>query len=75
MDLAIGTSGLEAAEPTTVGRMFQDTVAKFPDQPAIRYKEGDVWVPLTYREYYNQCIKAAKGFLKVRSSCYLTELC
>ena len=65
VDLLIGESGIEAAEPITVGKMFQDTVAKYPAHPALRYKEGGEWKTITYSEYYNLSIKAAKAFLKV----------
>ena len=65
VDLLIGESGIEAAEPITVGKMFQETVAKYPTHPALRYKEGGEWKTITYSEYYNLSIKAAKAFLKV----------
>ncbi len=67
--MEIGKSGLEAVEPTTVGRTFQKTVANYPTHPALRHKEGEEWKTITYTDYYNLCVRAAKGFLKV---CWVT---
>ena len=66
VDLAMGESGITAEEPMTVGQMFQETMGKIPDHPALRYKEGETVQVITYREYYAQVIRAAKAFLKVR---------
>lgn len=65
VELLIGESGLEAEEPITVGQMFQATKDKLPDGPALKYAEDGVWKVITYAEYYNLCIRAAKSFLKV----------
>ena len=66
VDLAIGESGIEAEEPITVGQLFKDTLKTFSDHPALKYKEDGTWKEISYKEYYNLCIKAAKSFLKVR---------
>ena len=66
VDLAIGESGIEAEEPITVGQLFKNAVERFPSQPALKYKEDGIWKAITYTDYYNHCIKAAKSFLKVR---------
>ena len=66
VDLAIGESGIEAEAPITVGQLFRNAVMRFPKHPALKYKEGGIWKTITYTEYYNLCIKAAKSFLKVR---------
>ena len=50
----------------TVGQIFKETVEKFPMHPALKHKEDETWKTITYTEYYNLCIKAAKSFLKVR---------
>lgn len=65
VDLAMGESGLESEEPITVGKLFQDTVKRIPAQPALKYKEDGTWKTITFSEYYDLCIKAAKSFLKV----------
>ena len=66
VDLAIGESGIEAEEPMTVGQLFKSAVEKFPTHDALKYKENGIWKAITYAEYYNHCIRAAKSFLKVR---------
>jgi len=43
-----------------------DTKKQFPTNPALKYKEEGEWKSITYTEYYEHCIKAAKSFLKVR---------
>ncbi len=45
--------------------MFKDVVAKIPNNAALRYKEGDEWRAITYSEYYDMVISAAKSFLNV----------
>lgn len=72
VDLAMGVKGIEAVPPITVGQMFQETVRKFPSHPALRYKEGGEWKSITYDEYYELSIRAAKSFLKVR--CMIAEV-
>ena len=66
VDLVVsGASELGRAEPTTIGRVFRETVAKVPDHPALRYKEEGEWKTITYSQYYSNCVQAAKSFLKV----------
>ena len=66
VDLAIGESGTEAMNPVTVGQLFKNTLERFSDHPALKYKEDGTWKEISYKEYYDLCIKAAKSFLKVR---------
>lgn len=66
VDLAMGESSTEAMEPITVGQLFQYTVKELPRHPALKYKEDRTWKTITYIEYYNLCVRAAKSFLKVR---------
>ena len=66
VDLAIGESGIEAEEPITVGQLFKYAVERFPDHPALKYKEDGRWKSFTYTEYYGDCIRASKSFIKVR---------
>ncbi len=77
MDIAIGESGLESEEPITVGQMFQETVKKAPDAPALKYKNKmeEEWKTVTYSEYYQLCIRAAKSFLKVGVCCVCVCVC
>ena len=56
----------EAEKPITVGQLFKDAVARFPKQPALKYKEDGEWKSFTYTEYYDECIRVAKSFIKVR---------
>ena len=65
LEIPMEPEGLGSEAPTTVGKVFKETVSKIPDKPALRYKEGDVWKTITYKEYYNFVIKAGKSFLKV----------
>ena len=65
IDLAMEPKGLASEEPTTIGRVFRETVAKVPDHPALRYKEEGEWKTITYSQYYSNCVRVAKSFLKV----------
>ena len=66
-DIAMGQSGLTAEQPSTVGDLMKMTVTKIPNGIALRHKIGDTstWNDITYQEYYNMCISAAKSFIKV----------
>ncbi|XP_036454558.1 long-chain-fatty-acid--CoA ligase ACSBG2-like [Colossoma macropomum] len=63
--LKMAESGPGSEPPLTVHQMFQDTVDKFADHPALRWKKDGVWLTLTYTEYQQQCRMAAKSFLKL----------
>ena len=65
-DIAMGQSGLSAEKPITIGEMMKQTVSKISDKPALRYKTGDTWSDITYQQYYDMCVAAAKSFLKVQ---------
>jgi long-chain-fatty-acid--CoA ligase ACSBG len=65
VDIAMEESGLAACEPLTVGQLMQRTVVRVPHRVALRYKTRDTWKDVTYRDYYNQCIAAAKSFIKL----------
>ena len=60
----------EETRPITVGKMFLNTVTRFPEKIALRCKEGDqcssqAWKEITYAEYYKYSFMAAKSFVKV----------
>ncbi|MCU1487086.1 MAG: Long-chain-fatty-acid--CoA ligase [Actinomycetia bacterium] len=62
------TSGLAAeidarAEGRTVVSMFLDTLAAAPDQVALRWKVGEGWGELTWREYADQAARVAGALL------------
>lgn len=74
VDLAMGDGPLEGAEPITFGQQFKQTLEKYADVAALKWKvqegEGEeakmVWKTATFAEYYKSCIDAAKSLLKVR---------
>lgn len=68
VDLAIESKGVAAEKPETVGQVFKSTCQKFPNRPALRYKEGDTWIPVSYTEYYAHCVNTAKSMIKVNSN-------
>lgn len=65
-NIAMEESGLASDEPLTVGAMMQHTVSRVPNHLAMHYKDGEVWNGISYQEYYDKCIAAAKSFLKVQ---------
>lgn len=65
MSLRTEESGVASLPPITIQQLFQDTVQKYGDYVALASKQGDEWIKLTYKQYYEQCRIAAKGFLKV----------
>ena len=70
-DIAMGETGLAAEKPVTIGEMFRKTRDEYPDLAALCTKEGDTWNKITYSQYYNLCIRAAKSFLKVHMCMYV----
>ena len=65
LDIQLGSEGYAAATPITIGQLFRNTRDKFPDNVALSWKDGDSWCKMSYKEYYSQCVRAAKSFLKV----------
>ncbi|KAI4901675.1 hypothetical protein NFI96_008119 [Prochilodus magdalenae] len=63
--LRLADSGPGSEPPRTVDQLFQDTVNKCGDVPALRWKKDGAWLTLTYREYQQHCRTAAKSFLKL----------
>ncbi|XP_015241709.1 long-chain-fatty-acid--CoA ligase ACSBG2 isoform X2 [Cyprinodon tularosa] len=63
--LRVGDSGVAAEEPLTVNQMFAAAAERFGDFTALGWKEGEQQKTLTYKEYYQACRTAAKGFLKL----------
>ncbi|MCU1429306.1 MAG: Long-chain-fatty-acid--CoA ligase [Actinomycetia bacterium] len=45
----------------TIGRTFLDTVAARPDAVALRWKDGEAWRELTWRDYAAEVAKVAAG--------------
>ena len=64
-DIAMGESGLSADAPMTIAEMFKMTVTQVPDRIALKYKSEDTWQEVTYQQYYDLTVAAAKSFLKV----------
>ncbi|XP_034036051.1 long-chain-fatty-acid--CoA ligase ACSBG2 isoform X2 [Thalassophryne amazonica] len=63
--LRMGDSGLAAEPSLTIHQMFTSSVECFGNCTALSWKEGDQQKTLNYREYYQECRTAAKGFLKL----------
>jgi long-chain-fatty-acid--CoA ligase ACSBG len=64
-DIAMGPSGIASEVPITVGEMMKLTVSKIPNKVGLRYKTGDTWNDVTFQQYYDLCIAAAKSFIKL----------
>ncbi len=67
VNIAMGKSGIESVAPTTVGNMLKESCKNFSERPGLAYKKDDNWVKVSFNEYYKNCIKAAKSFIKVCS--------
>ncbi|XP_074059870.1 long-chain-fatty-acid--CoA ligase ACSBG2-like isoform X2 [Macrotis lagotis] len=51
--------------PMTVHQFVRESVQKYGEYMALGSKIGDDWHMLSYRQYYRECWKAAKSFLKL----------
>ena len=49
----------------SVMKFFEDTVAKYPNHPAMKVERDNTWVTWTYSEYLRDVKTAAKGFIKL----------
>ena len=68
IDIAMEESGLASEDPLTVGALMKATVSKVPNHYAMRYKTGEVSTGITYQQYYDNCIAAAKSFISVSNN-------
>ena len=68
LELQLGKEGFAATPPVTVGELFRATKEHFPSNAALAYKEADSWKKISYTEYYDLCVRAAKSFIKVRTT-------
>ncbi|XP_061093922.1 long-chain-fatty-acid--CoA ligase ACSBG2 isoform X1 [Conger conger] len=63
--LRLSETGPASEPPITVHQMLTSSVERFGKYSALGWKEGDQWKTINYEEYYQQCRRAAKGFLKL----------
>ena len=47
----------------TLAHMFQESVARYPDMPALLGKRGGVYIPITYQEMARRVRRLARGLL------------
>ena len=64
-DIVIGESGIAAEKPITIPDLLKMTVSRVPDRVALCYKNDENWTDVTYKQYYDLVLAAAKSFLKV----------
>lgn len=69
-DILIGESGIASEKPVTIGEMMKQTVSKIPEHIGLRFKTGDTWNNITFQQYYELSVAAAKSFLKVNIATY-----
>ncbi|XP_069061705.1 long-chain-fatty-acid--CoA ligase ACSBG2-like [Pleurodeles waltl] len=63
--LRMEETGPASEPPVTTVQMFQETVQRYGNQPAMAVKRDGQWKTTTYLQYYEQCRAAAKSFLKL----------
>ncbi|XP_059504921.1 long-chain-fatty-acid--CoA ligase ACSBG2-like isoform X3 [Stegostoma tigrinum] len=54
-----------AESPLTIAQMFNQSVANHGNRVALSFLLRNHWETLTYSQYYKECRKAAKSFLKL----------
>ncbi|XP_027706937.1 long-chain-fatty-acid--CoA ligase ACSBG2 isoform X2 [Vombatus ursinus] len=65
VQLRMEKSGYGSETPMTVHQFMREAVMKYGDYMALGTKKKDSWHMLSYKEYYLECWKAAKSFLKL----------
>ncbi|XP_060088609.1 long-chain-fatty-acid--CoA ligase ACSBG2 [Heteronotia binoei] len=63
--LRMDESGMGCEPPIMVNELLLEAVRKYGNLYALATKKKGKWTKLTYKEYYAQCRKAAKSFLKL----------
>ncbi|XP_077988880.1 long-chain-fatty-acid--CoA ligase ACSBG2-like isoform X2 [Glandiceps talaboti] len=63
--LRIGDSGPQSEPPVTVHDLMMTCVKSLPNHIAMSTKKDGQTVEWTWREYYNDCRRAAKSFIKL----------
>lgn len=63
-DLDIGEAGLSSEEPTTIPKFFKDIVKEHPKAVALKWKEGDKTIKLTFEEYWDRVVAVGRSFIK-----------
>lgn len=64
--LRFGTEGISANEPLTLPYLLKRTATNYPDVAALKRKNVDnVWETVTYSQYRENVLKAAKIFIKL----------
>uniref|UniRef100_A0A8C6XMK6 AMP-dependent synthetase/ligase domain-containing protein n=1 Tax=Naja naja TaxID=35670 RepID=A0A8C6XMK6_NAJNA len=63
--LRMDESGIGSETPITIHDLFLTTVEKYGHLPALASKKQGRWSKLTFRQYYEECRKTAKSFLKL----------
>ncbi|XP_072458077.1 long-chain-fatty-acid--CoA ligase ACSBG2 isoform X2 [Notamacropus eugenii] len=57
--------GFGSETPLTIHQFMREAVMKYGDYVALGTKKKDCWNMMSYKEYYKECWKAAKSFLKL----------
>ncbi|XP_038632592.1 long-chain-fatty-acid--CoA ligase ACSBG2 isoform X2 [Scyliorhinus canicula] len=63
--LRMDESNCSEPPPITVHQMFMESIEKYGDYMALATKHDEQWKKITFKQYYNECRDAAKGFLKL----------
>ncbi|XP_070788026.1 long-chain-fatty-acid--CoA ligase ACSBG2 [Pituophis catenifer annectens] len=65
VQLRMDASGIGSETPITVHDLFLATVQKYGHFPALASKKQGQWSKLSFCQYYEECRKSAKSFLKL----------
>ena len=63
--IQVGASGAAAEAPETVLDIFHRTLMENGNSLALAVKRAGQWCHWNYLDYYDECIKVAKAFIKV----------
>ncbi|XP_030048666.1 long-chain-fatty-acid--CoA ligase ACSBG2 isoform X2 [Microcaecilia unicolor] len=63
--LRVEQTGPGSQPPITIHQLFQQTLQRCSNKPALAVKRDGQWKTITFLQYYQNCRAAAKGFLKL----------
>uniref|UniRef100_A0A6A7FXI9 long-chain-fatty-acid--CoA ligase n=1 Tax=Hirondellea gigas TaxID=1518452 RepID=A0A6A7FXI9_9CRUS len=65
VEIQITLAGAASHEPVSVYTTLSRVAEQYPDQAALKVNRTGEWVTMTYAQYLEQCIAAAKAFIKL----------
>lgn len=61
--IRLAPDGLASISTVTMPALFKSAAERHPDKPALKVERGGEWVTYTWKNYFDESCKAARGFI------------